>query len=338
MILTSTLFISNSGLSAATCKVYAFWPYDTNPSTYQPNWDSLTHVAYFCFGVNGDGTLVEPDTIDQYYTVRDLAHKHGKKVIISIKTSDVTAQDTLIALHSQDFANNVLNALSKYQADGVNLDFEATASSMNTITHTSSKPMFENFMKNLYITLKNSNPNYHVSFCNGPSMNVLGNKNLSNYTDAVFIMVYDYTNWQGITGPNSPLKDPKFYGVNNDVDEFLKYYPAQKLILGIPFYGYIYTATSNQKGAISTSYDSIPMSTAIRKASTYGRLWDLNSSTPWFVYKTKYAYYQVWYDDPQSIELKYNYAKSKSLGGLGIFCLGREGINAYVWNVFKSKP
>jgi YVTN family beta-propeller protein len=337
IIMMSIFFVSISGLSeAGSPMIYCFWPGDTSPSNYQPDWNGLTHVAYFCWGVNSDGSLIEPSTINEYYIVRDIAHQQDKKVIISILTTNRTIQDNVLAYHSNDFANNVLNALKKYQADGVNIDFEASPDLDNSIIHTSNKPIFENFMKILYITLKTSNPNYHVSFCSGFSMSVLGNSNLSKYTDAVFIMGYDYTHWQGITGPNSPFNDPTRKGVNTDVDNFLNYYPAQKIILGVPFYGYSYTASSGQAGAKIATQHSIPMSTAISEAATHGRLWDSKSHTPWYRYQIDNVWHQVWYDDSESIGLKYNYTKSMNLGGLGIFCLGREGNDAAVWGLFNT--
>ncbi len=113
--------------------VYGFWPDWPYLESYQPDWNILTHVSYYKWTLNSDGTLTNPENMSNYYAVRDLAHQHGVKITLCIKSSDPYVIDSVIANHQTEFINNVLNLLQMYGADGVNLDLE-TPNDINSIT------------------------------------------------------------------------------------------------------------------------------------------------------------------------------------------------------------
>jgi spore germination protein YaaH len=165
---------------------------------------------------------------------------------------------------------------------------------------------------------------------------VYRNTNLKQYLDSIFIMGYDY-HWResSTTGPVSPYNDPATYDVVDTVNISLNYYDKQQLILGLPFYGYDWKTVSGQPkaGTIGIA-KSVDLSWTNYIAPVYGRLWDSSSNTPWYRYKDGDTWHQVWYDDDKSIGLKYDYAKSKNLGGVGFYALGLEGNNSTIWNIF----
>lgn len=320
---------------------YGFWDYPTNPSSYNPNWNTLTYVAYFTLGENGtgnlnqDGSLNFPDDIDHYNAVKDLVHTNRSKLIICITCTDANKIDEVLANHPEEFANNTLSIIQTYGADGVNFNFEWVRPT-NSITQTSNTVLVENLMSKVYTKIKSVDPDYHISIdIDTGVMDVWKNKNLNQYVDNVILCGYDYsTPWDSsITGPNAPYDDPTRWDIKDSVNLMLNYYDNQKMILCIPFYGYDYTATSKNPGATTEEYMYIDMKLAIFNSYKYGRLWDSNSHTPWYRYKTEYTWHQVWYDDAQSIKLKYNYAKYKRLGGIGFWSLGME--DPSIWNLFK---
>ena len=79
------------------------------------------------------------------------------------------------------------------------------------------------------------------------------------------------------------------------------------------------------------------MNNAIANAQTYGRLWDSNSHTPWHRYQFEDAWHECWYDDEESLGLKFDYVNSANLAGTGFWALGYEGNNANIWNVVRDK-
>ena len=338
MLFVSTACISTPGLSSADSPIkYGFWPGNIDPSSYQPNWGKLTHVAYASWDVNRDGSLNAPYNINRFYAVRDLAHQHRVKVIIMVVSDTPKDMDYILAYHQKEFINNVLNKLQTTGADGVNIDWEEP-NAINSYTQTSNTVLFEQLMKTLYIKLKTVNPNYHISFdTSSVIMKVHENKNLSKYIDSVFLMDYNMGRRQGIIGPNSPMFSPSKYDVRNSVNTLINIgYDERKIILGVPFFGYDHTTVAGTKPGVGPlNYTMIDMKTAISNSGIYGRHWDLESQTPWYSYKSLSTYHQIWYDDEESLRIKYNYSKDKNLGGIGFLALGFEGNNAAVWNVFN---
>ncbi|RLG90711.1 MAG: hypothetical protein DRO36_05650, partial [Candidatus Hecatellales archaeon] len=320
---------------------YGFWPYWIDSQSYQPDWSGLTHVSYFSMDANSDGTLDTCHIGADYYNVRDIAHSHNVKVTLTVTTHDHNKQDYdhILAYHRNDLANNISQKLQYYGADGVSIDFEGV-SSTNSYTGESNKELMEQFMQTLHDTLKNANPNYHLSFCvMGSVETVYRNADLSQYIDAVFLMGYDY-HWSSAptTGALSPYDDPNQLDVVDSVNSLKNYYLPNKIILGLPFYGYDWPCSSNQPGASTTGNGTaVRMKDAIANAQTYGRIWDSNSHTPWYRYQSGDTWHQCWYDDDESLGLKFDYVNDANLGGTGFWALGYEGNNANIWNVVKEK-
>jgi PGF-pre-PGF domain-containing protein len=319
--------------------VYGFWPNWPYLESYQPDWNTLTHVSYSEWTLNSDGTITNPENMSHYYAVRDQAHQHGVKITLCIYSSDPYAMDSVIANHQTDFINNISNSLQMYGADGVNLDLE-TPTDINSITGTSNAPLFENLMANLYTTLKTENPAYHISIDTPWGIKhaaTFKNANLKKYIDSVFLMSYDYCN-RKTTAPNSPYDSPIQYDAIDSINETSKYFNKNQIILGLPFYGYDYSTDSNQPGANITNEQAIHIEDAINNSQIYGRIWDSDSNTPWYFYKTGDTWHQVWYDDDESLRLKYQYAKSENLGGVGFWALGYERNYSNIWKVFQLDP
>jgi len=324
-------------INSLTKTIYGFWPYWTNPDSYQPNWNALTHIAYFSWSANSDGTLNAPSNITRYNTVKSYAQQNGVKIVICVTCFDKDTQDSIFAYHKTDLANNILDVLQTYGADGVNLDFEFPRTT-NSYTGESNTDLFEQLMSILYNTLKNANPDYHISFCiAGGVETVYRNANLSQYVDAIFLMGYDY-HWASAstTGAVSPYNDPNQFDVVDSVNILLNYYPREKIILGVPFYGYDWPCDSDQPGATTTGTGSaVLMKYAVQNAQTYGRRWDSNSNTPWYAYQSGGEWHQCWYDDEESLALKWDYVNSANLCGTGFWALGYE--TSEIWDVVLEK-
>ncbi|AKB43180.1 PGF-pre-PGF domain-containing protein [Methanosarcina vacuolata] len=319
--------------------VYGFWPSWSYLESYQPDWNTLTHVSYSKWTVNSDGTLTDPANMSNYYVIRNQAHQRGVKVTLCIYSNDPYVMDSVIANHQTDFINNISNSLQMYGADGVNLDLE-TPTDINSITGTSNVPLFENLMANLHITLKAANPAYHISLDVPWGIKYAAtfkNANLTKYTDSVFLMSYDYCN-RKTTAPNSPYNSSIRYDAIDSISETSKYFNKSQIILGLPFYGYDYSTDSNQPGANITREQAIFIGTAVNNSQVHGRIWDSDSNTPWYFYKAGDTWHQVWYDDDESLKLKYQYAKSENLGGVGFWALGYERNYSNIWKVFQLDP
>ncbi len=187
------------------------------------------------------------------------------------------------------------------------------------------------------------------------------NKNIAQYIDGVFLMAYDFhvsqydqdpkKEYAHYTGPVAPYDK-----VTRAVERLEEYYPKNKIILGVPLYGYKWEAFSPMPYAerVPSNGSSIKMYKALLEASKYGKKWDPKSKTPWYEYPSnnttncKYYYktdngkivcrwYQVWYEDMESLGIKFDYIISERLAGVGFWALSYEGNKqSRSWNEFWS--
>ncbi|MFO7792531.1 MAG: N-acetylmuramoyl-L-alanine amidase [Candidatus Saliniplasma sp.] len=315
--------------------IYGFWPHWTDPTEYEPNWEELTHVSVFSITAQSDGSLYEGN-MDHYDDVKNASEGTDTDVTLTITQFDQDIQDEILAYHKQDLVDNVVSVLDDYDADGVNIDIEFVRET-NSITGESNVDLMEELLLTLYQDVKAENENYHISFCTAGSVEeVYRNSQLSEYTDHVFLMGYDY-HWSGAqnTGPVSPYDSEQYFDVTDSMDILRDYYLDKQLVMGLPFYGYEWPAESNEPGAATEGDgESVFMTEAVDNADVYGRNWHEDSSVPWYAYEENGQWYQGWYDDEESLEMKWRYVKNQSLGGTGFWALGYE--TEEVWDTIKN--
>jgi hypothetical protein len=111
-----------------------------------------------------------------------------------------------------------------------------------------------------------------------------------------------------------------------------------KLILGVPYYGNRWqTETLLAHSNILDFINSPRFRTAQEESIIHEKFWDNNSQSPWYRYTENSKYYQVWYDDKESLDLKYNLADNRSLKGVGMWALGYDGARNELWELLRSK-
>jgi hypothetical protein len=128
------------------------------------------------------------------------------------------------------------------------------------------------------------------------------------------------------------------YNVTSSVNNYLGIGASpSKLLLGVPYYGYQWpTQTGNLNSPATGTGTAYTYSTMKTNSAAHGRLWDLNSLTPWYKYQNP-AWYQGWYDDSVSLGLKYDLVNTKNLAGIGIWALSYDGSNTELWNTISAK-
>ncbi|WP_297491239.1 glycosyl hydrolase family 18 protein [Thermococcus sp.] len=312
--------------------LYGFWPYWTS-SSYAPDWREVTHVAFFDIPVSSDGSIDTSHIGDYYYSVRNEAHSHGARVLLTFTCFDHDTQDRVLAYHKVALVRNIVSAVEEYGADGAVIDFEFIRST-NSLTGKSNSYYVEWFFNYLHDELKKVNPMYEVAVAvTGSVEDVFRNSRLARYLDYVFLMGYDY-HWAGApnTGAVAPFDDPNQFDVLDSIGILLKYYPREKIVLGAPLYGYDWPASSASPGASTLGLGSaVLVKYAVPNAQKYGRHWDGSSHSPYYYYKGSDGHWhQCWYDDDQSIGIKFDYANRAGLAGGGFWALGYEGTSD-VW-------
>lgn len=147
-------------------------------------------------------------------------------------------------------------------------------------------------------------------------------------------MTYDiHGTWEPYTDFNAPLynnsdKSPQYkWSVDASINIWLNAgFSKEKLVMGVPFYGYIYKAVANSNnglyqtysGGASISYENI-MANYLNTPG-YVRYFHPESLVLWLFNGSTF----ISYEDEYSIGLKAQYIKSKGLGGAMIWVLSQD--------------
>ena len=306
--------IITRGVGGPCRTVFGYLPYWESSANIQ--WDAITHVAAFSVEVNANGTLGN-DHGWPWTSLVNTAHANGVKVVLTATLFNTTSLQTLMTTPSykQAFFVNMKNKMLEGTMDGINIDFEGSGSWQ---AHAPT------FMAELTAYMHSEVPGSEVTFA-GPAVN-WSNMNmpaLAASCDGIFIMGYAFAgSWSNNSGPNSPLNGGSINITDTVLDEYGAVTAAtpEKLILGIPYYGGHWTTTTSAARAPVIDWQgSTRFVNDQPNSQTYGRLWDATSQSPWYRWFDGSNWHQVWYDDAESLGIKYDLAEDNSLQGVGMW-------------------
>lgn len=130
--------------------------------------------------------------------------------------------------------------------------------------------------------------------------------------DAVTLMTYDEHYSGGSPGPIASLP-----WMTETLDYAIRYIPHEKLLLGIPVYGYDWSNEQTQMVPMRAIPDLI--------AQTNSHiLWSDPAVEPYFYYKSGRLKHSVWYENELSAKIRFGFVKSYRLRGIAIWRLGYE--------------
>ncbi|MFH1250084.1 MAG: glycosyl hydrolase family 18 protein [bacterium] len=329
---------SSRYLNKAVFGYLPYWERSSAPQYFQYN--LLSHIAVFDWGTSPTGILSNPSGWPgDWSAMINNAHKYGVKVVMCVVEFDDEEMHTLIndASNKLNFINNVISEIRSYNLDGVNIDFEAPKTEdRGTIMN--------RFMSQLTDSVHSQlGEEYEVSFA-GPAINWSDRwdlAGLANACDYIFIMGYSFWgSWSSTAGPTAPLEGLTNSITSSVMDHYgdvVQTHP-EKLILGTPYYGNRWQTLSSTEGSSSEYYiGSVFYSSAADIFRNEGRNWSSSYKVPWTSYYTDQKWYQVWCDDDESLNLKYNLLMNNKLLGSGMWALGYDDDEMALWNLLARK-
>jgi len=310
---------------------YTYWgQYSHPPSTI--DYSAVTHIIH---------VGLEPSSNSPYYTKsaefevgrdgfpyqNDLitrTHRAGKKIILALGSNEAgffsitSDQEKFTA-----YVNNVLAYAQSKGYDGVDLDWEYPRGTEGAKSHKA-------LLESLRSKLNQWNPRgvLTVALYIKPYSAGYDIAAIAANVDQANLMGYDLSGFWGDrpirAGFNSALYPPKLPGYPwGNVDEGVTSWlnaglPASKVGLGVSFLAYKWDGVSepNQTGVTQVSrahyFDIVDMYYApsrYRWNDTAKVPYLSNTNPNWFIS----------YEDPKSLTIKVEYAKSKNLGGIMIW-------------------
>ncbi|HVZ81883.1 MAG TPA: CIA30 family protein [bacterium] len=299
------------------------------PESY--NYDGLTHIARSFLLPKADGTIgVQGGFFDP--DLERLAHAHGVKLIASIGGAAANADNWLAMARDPKaerlFFDNLDKLITQNRYDGVDIDWEPSAlTDADQATYTQ-------FMKDLrgrfpqwLITTALGGGDYwakHISW-----------KEVAAQVDWINWMTYDFAgSWTGHSAHNANLYDSVPVRTEMSVDRERDHLenrfgaPAEKLVLGLPFYGTQFftarmgedfTGDASRQGSEIQFYEIAGLLTP---GSGYTKKWDKDAQVPYL--EKEGGEHTISYDDPKSLALKCRYAMDQGLRGVMIWNIGAD--------------
>ena len=307
-----------------------YWEYSQYPNF---NYNLLTSINYFSAELDQFGNIVNDHNWTNLSIV-EFAHERGVKVNLCATLFGEEALRNLLSNPSnrQNAINNLLNLVLIKEADGIDIDFELLPYDQRD---------------NLVVFMQELSDSFH-SMMNDPTItmatpaidwnNAWDYSSLAEIVDKFFIMGYNYFySGSETAGPVSPLGG-YYYDLEYTIDDYLEKTNGQadKIILGLPYYGYDWPVVNNLINSNTTDYGvARTYSSAQSLSNYYNNNWDYNSNSVWLPYQD-YNWRQCWYDDSLSLSIKHNFIKDKNLRGVGIWALGYDAGFDDLWNSIRE--
>ena len=340
-------------------QVFGFLPYwELSASSLQwMEYDKVSTIAYFGVAARSNGSLATSSggvttttwagwTSSAMTSVINAAHQRGDRVVLTVTmmawdSTSAAQQATLLgsSTYRQNLINNIIGTVRNRNADGVNLDFEPVSST--------TRSQYTSFVRQLKAALVSAGAGSYLTVCTmagaatwASGYDIAG-LTASGAADALFVMGYDYSgSWSSRAGGIAPMSSSYMLDVNESVNDYLTLTSGSKLIWGVPYYGEIWQTTAGSLNAstVSGGYFAAFYYTSMKaKAATYGRKWDALGQVPWFAYQANGSWYEGYYDDVQSLAVKYDMINQRGLGGVGIWHLQMDQGTSELWNLLANR-
>jgi len=302
--------------------------------------NKLTHINYAFVNVQDSMawlTNIETDTVNFRILNKLKKVNPDLKILISIggwSWSGNFSDAVLTPSSRKKFAKTSAEIVANNDLDGVDIDWEYPGQRGNdNIFRPEDKQnytlMFKEIRKELDELSKKTGKYYELTTAVGASYSYIEHTEMdkaAKYLDYVNLMTYDFYTSGDSAGHHSNLYPPEDYekdaSAHKTFNEFVKAgVPAEKLVMGLPFYGRSWIMKSADKHGINMpvegrarggGYTYIKDSLVDKKG--FVRHWDENAKAPYlFNLETNQL---VVYDDEESVKLKCEYVIENNMAGL----------------------
>jgi len=300
----------------------------------------LTHINYAFVNVRDSMawlTNMETDTVN-FRILNQLKEVNPDlKILISIggwSWSGDFSDAVLTPTSRSRFAESSVEIVADYDLDGVDIDWEYPGQiGDNNVFRPEDKQnytlMFEAIRKELDALSKITGKYYELTTAVGASSSYIEHTEMDkavNYLDFVNLMTYDFYTSGDTAGHHSNLYPPEDYDRDASAHKSVQLFlaagvPAEKLVMGIPFYGRSWIMKSTDKNGINSAvegrargggYTYIKDSMVNQQGMV--RHWDEKAQAPYlFNSETRQL---VTFDDEESVRLKCEYVLENHLAGM----------------------
>ena len=332
--------------------VAGYHPYWAGDSWTAYPLELLDELYYFELEAGADGTIADPHGWpSEWEPMVQAARAADVQLVPTISMHDPDAFEALFPARERvaRLVESVLDVASSTPGlSGVHLDFEVFQPVSDD-----ARDGFTAFVAQLADRLDRERPDLSLSvFALAFDFDDAYNERaLGQIADFLVVQGYDFhsagsenagpvgatTGW-GILNWDYVVRRFRDFGV-----------PARKLVMAVPLYGYEWPVESEERGAAATDLaetvpytapeDVLPTAPRIRdRVARYGLERDPESESPYYTFRDDRGWVQGWFEDAQSLRAKYDFVRSRGLGGIAIFPLayGDEELWADLRSAFTT--
>jgi spore germination protein YaaH len=144
------------------------------------------------------------------------------------------------------------------------------------------------------------------------------------------------------------MRSATSYDLVEIANSYLTTVAANKIVMALPWYGREWpTVTADLNSRVQTDQalygraHNIDYADALTYSRQYGRSLDLTEMTAWTALRGRSCsscpetWVQVYYDDVDTLNYKFDWVASKGMAGIGIFALGYDGQQPEFWKLLR---
>lgn len=303
----------------------------------EQNKDTLTDVAPWTWGVTARGELV---TV--YFDERRLgellswAGRNGLKTQALVHNFnpakgafDPELADALLsnAAARRAAVQNIVDTAARWGLSGVHVDFEGVpAARRDDLTSFMAELARRAHEHGLEVSM--AVPAKTAAAASALWSAAYDYRALAEYVDFLMIMAYDQ-HWRGgAPGPVAALpwvRDVIEYALDPEGGAV----PPDKLLLGVPVYGYDWPAGGGWADAVTYAQTMARLGALQAHGAGVTVRWHPGHRSPFFTYSGR----TVWYENAHSAAYKLLLAAEYGLGGVAFWRLGQE--DPHLWDVLR---
>lgn len=313
--------------------------------------EQLTQINYAFAAIDGDtGKLVlDNPTQDKknFQGLQALKKRNPQlRIVLSVGGWDYSTYFSDVASTAkgrETFAQSCVDLITAHSLDGIDLDWEYPVSGgqPGVIHRPADRENFTLLLRAIRDALdkqeRRDGKEYVLTVAGAAGSGYLSNiqpQAVAGIVDHVFLMAYDiHGPWDNYADLNAPLytpadSSPQYrYSVDAAVSAWLKAgVPAEKLVLGMPLYGYIYQGVRSTNSGLYSTFTSAKSVTysqlkkSYLSSSSYRKLRHATAQVPYLYGNGSF----ISYDDTTSIAAKAGLAAERGLGGIGFWELSQD--------------
>lgn len=278
----------------------------------------LTKIFVFSYGFTEDGDLIEPWKDDTWLI--EEATRRGVEPILTLTPmgEEGTFNNFLASriFRNLDAQQKLIWQLGEVMRSkgykGVDLDFEYILAEDRQL-YVDFAARLAAVMHAFGYTVSAAVPAKTSADQKGLLYEGIDFKGLGEVLDEIFIMAYE---WGYTYGP--PMAIAPLYIVRQVVEYALTEVPREKLVLGIPNYGYDWPLPFVQGTTKARTTGNVE---AVQRAIDFGAeiFYDERAASPYFNYWQDSVWHQVWFEDVRSYRAKFDLIREFGLKGGGFW-------------------